>query len=117
MSGAIILTGVIQMIQIVLYSQSQIITSGNYYSDQSAYECGFTPLGDARDQFDIQYYIIGIQYQIFDQEIVQIFPLSIVISSIENIISQLLGMAFLFILTIGFIYEYKLGALDINTRS
>ena len=109
MIGVIKITIVIQIILVVLYGQSQIITNGNNYNDMSAYECGFKPVGDAREQFDIAYYIIGILYQIFDQEVVQIFPLAVIEMNQQ---SQIVGEIFIIIQTIGFIYEYKQGALD-----
>ena len=77
----------------------------------STYECGFEPFDDARMQFDIRYYLVTILFIIFDLEIAFLFPWAI---SLGNI--GLLGfssmMIFLFILTIGFIYEWKKGALD-----
>ena len=77
----------------------------------SAYECGFTPFEDARVKFDVRFYLVAILFIIFDLEIAFLFPWAI---SLGNI--GLLGfssmMIFLFILTIGFIYEWKKGALD-----
>ena len=77
----------------------------------SPYECGFDPFEDARIPFDVRYYLVAILFIIFDLEIAFLFPWAI---SLGNI--GLLGfssmMIFLFILTIGFIYEWKKGALD-----
>ena len=77
----------------------------------SAYECGFEPFNDSRMEFDIRFYLVAILFIIFDLEIAFLFPWAI---SLGNI--GLLGfssmMIFLFILTIGFIYEWKKGALD-----
>ena len=77
----------------------------------SAYECGFEAFGDSRMEFDVRFYLVAILFIIFDLEIAFLFPWAI---SLGNI--GLLGfssmMIFLFILTIGFIYEWKKGALD-----
>ena len=77
----------------------------------SAYECGFEAFDNARIEFDVRFYLVAILFIIFDLEIAFLFPWAI---SLGNI--GLLGfysmMTFLFILTIGFIYEWKKGALD-----
>ena len=77
----------------------------------SSYECGFEPFDDSRMEFDVRFYLVAILFIIFDLEIAFLFPWAI---SLGNI--GLLGfssmMIFLFILTIGFIYEWKKGALD-----
>ena len=77
----------------------------------SAYECGFDAFDDSRMEFDVRFYLVAILFIIFDLEIAFLFPWAI---SLGNI--GLLGftsmMIFLFILTIGFIYEWKKGALD-----
>ena len=77
----------------------------------SAYECGFEPFEDSRMEFDVRFYLVAILFIIFDLEIAFLFPWAI---SLGNI--GLLGfcsmMFFLFILTVGFIYEWKKGALD-----
>ena len=77
----------------------------------SAYECGFDAFDDSRMEFDVRFYLVAILFIIFDLEIAFLFPWAISLGSIG-----LLGfwsmMIFLFILTIGFIYEWKIGALD-----
>ena len=77
----------------------------------SAYECGFEAFGDSRMEFDVRFYLVAILFIIFDLEIAFLFPWAI---SLGNI--GLLGfwsmMIFLLILTIGFIYEWKKGALE-----
>ena len=77
----------------------------------SAYECGFEAITDSRMKFDVRFYLVAILFIIFDLEIAFLFPWAI---SLGNI--GLLGfssmMIFLFILTVGFIYEWKKGALD-----
>ena len=77
----------------------------------SPYECGFEPFDDARTKFDIRFYLVALLFIIFDLEVSFLFPWAI---SLENI--GLFGyfsmMIFLIILTIGFIYEWKKGALE-----
>lgn len=79
----------------------------------STYECGQEPFGNSRIKFDILYYIIGIQYLIFDLELIFQFPLATVIFTQNSIIAMWTGLIFQTILTIGFIFEYKKGAQDI----
>ena len=77
----------------------------------SAYECGFEAFSDSRMEFDVRFYLVAILFIIFDLEIAFLFPWAI---SLGNI--GLLGfwsmMFFLGVLTIGFIYEWKKGALE-----
>ena len=77
----------------------------------SAYECGFEPFNDSRMEFDVRFYLVAILFIIFDLEIAFLFPWAISLGTIGfyGYISMLI---FLFILTIGFIYEWKKGALD-----
>ena len=77
----------------------------------SAYECGFEPFNDSRMEFDIRFYLVAILFIIFDLEIAFLFPWAITLGNI-GYFGFLSMMLFLFILTIGFIYEWKKGALD-----
>jgi len=77
----------------------------------SAYECGFEAFGDSRMKFDIRFYLVAILFIIFDLEIAFLFPWAISLGSI-GAFGFWSMMVFLFILTIGFIYEWKKGALD-----
>ena len=77
----------------------------------SPYECGFAPFEDARSRFDVRFYLVAILFIIFDLEVAFLFPWAV---SLGNI--GLLGfwsmMIFLAVLTIGFAYEWKKGALE-----
>ena len=77
----------------------------------SPYECGFEAFEDARMKFDVRYYLVAILFIIFDLEVAFLFPWAV---SLGNI--GLLGfwsmMIFLAVLTVGFIYEWKKGALE-----
>ena len=77
----------------------------------SAYECGFEPFEDSRLEFDVRFYLVAILFIIFDLEIAFLFPWAISLGNI-GILGFTSMMIFLFILTIGFIYEWKKGALD-----
>jgi len=75
------------------------------------YECGFDPFEDTRSTFDVKFYLVAILFIIFDLEIVYLFPWSISLFSI-NIFGYAVVIIFLIVLTIGFFYEWTLGALD-----
>ena len=77
----------------------------------SAYECGFEAFGDSRMEFDVRFYLVAILFIIFDLEIAFLFPWAISLGNIGSLGFWSM-MIFLLILTIGFIYEWKKGALD-----
>ena len=77
----------------------------------SAYECGFEAFGDSRMEFDVRFYLVAILFIIFDLEIAFLFPWAVSLGQI-GLFGFVSMMIFLFILTIGFIYEWKKGALD-----
>lgn len=77
----------------------------------SPYECGFEAFEDSRMQFDVRYYLIAILFIIFDLEIAFLFPWAVAIREV-GLIGFLAMALFLIILTVGFIYEWKKGALD-----
>jgi NADH-quinone oxidoreductase subunit A len=77
----------------------------------SAYECGFDPFDDARRQFDVRFYLVAILFIIFDLEIAFLFPWAISLGSI-GMFGFWSMMVFLGVLTIGFVYEWKKGALE-----
>jgi NADH-quinone oxidoreductase subunit A len=77
----------------------------------SPYECGFEAFEDARMRFDVRYYLVAILFILFDLEIAFLFPWAVVLEQIGTFgfVSMLI---FLAILTVGFFYEWKKGALD-----
>ena len=77
----------------------------------SAYECGFEAFDDSRMQFDVRFYLVAILFIIFDLEIAFLFPWAISLGSIGTLGFWSM-MIFLGVLTIGFIYEWKKGALE-----
>ncbi len=77
----------------------------------SAYECGFEAFDNARIEFDVRFYLVAILFIIFDLEIAFLFPWAISLGSI-GLLGFYSMMTFLFILTVGFVYEWKKGALE-----
>ncbi|HEU5048320.1 MAG TPA: NADH-quinone oxidoreductase subunit A [Rickettsiales bacterium] len=77
----------------------------------SQYECGFEAFGDARMKFDVRFYLVSILFIIFDLEVAFLFPWAVTLGKI-GVYGFWSMMAFLGVLTIGFIYEWKKGALD-----
>ena len=77
----------------------------------SPYECGFEPFDDSRMEFDVRFYLVAILFIIFDLEIAFLFPWAISLGKI-GLFGFISMMIFLFILTVGFVYEWKKGALD-----
>ena len=82
-----------------------------YTEKLSPYECGFDPFEDARGRFDVRFYLVAILFIIFDLEVAFLFPWAVALGDIG-----LLGfwsmIVFLGVLTIGFAYEWKKGALE-----
>ena len=77
----------------------------------SPYECGFEAFEDARMKFDVRYYLVAILFILFDLEIAFLFPWAIVLQEI-GWFGFLAMMLFLGILVVGFVYEWKKGALE-----
>ncbi|MBM3486823.1 MAG: NADH-quinone oxidoreductase subunit A [Alphaproteobacteria bacterium] len=77
----------------------------------SAYECGFDAFGDARRQFDVRFYLVAILFIIFDLEIAFLFPWAISLGQI-GMFGFWSMIVFLAVLTVGFVYEWKKGALE-----
>ncbi|QIT54261.1 NADH-quinone oxidoreductase subunit A [Aquisalimonas sp. 2447] len=77
----------------------------------SPYECGFEAFEDTRMRFDVRYYLVALLFIIFDLEIAFLFPWAIVLEDIGLFGVAAMGL-FLFILLIGFLYEWKKGALE-----
>jgi NADH-quinone oxidoreductase subunit A len=78
----------------------------------SAYECGFNAFDDARLKFDVRYYLVAILFIIFDLEVAFLFPWAITLPHTGDLFAFWSMMAFLGVLTVGFIYEWKKGALE-----
>jgi len=77
----------------------------------SAYECGFNAFDDARMKFDVRFYLVAILFIIFDLEVAFLFPWAITLGS-TGVFAFWSMIVFLGVLTVGFIYEWKKGALE-----
>ncbi|WGF89155.1 NADH-quinone oxidoreductase subunit A [Marinivivus vitaminiproducens] len=77
----------------------------------SPYECGFEPFEDARGLFDVRFYLVAILFIIFDLEVAFLFPWAISLGTV-GVFGFWSMMLFLAVLTVGFIYEWKKGALE-----
>ncbi|MBN8606970.1 MAG: NADH-quinone oxidoreductase subunit A [Caulobacterales bacterium] len=81
----------------------------------SAYECGFNAFDDARMKFDVRFYLVSILFIIFDLEVAFLFPWAITLGDMPPAMAQFAFFSmitFLAVLTVGFIYEWKKGALE-----
>jgi NADH-quinone oxidoreductase subunit A len=81
----------------------------------SAYECGFNAFDDARMKFDVRFYLVSILFIIFDLEVAFLFPWAVALMRLPTEVTHFAFwsmMAFLGVLTVGFVYEWKKGALE-----
>jgi NADH-quinone oxidoreductase subunit A len=77
----------------------------------SPYECGFEAFEDSRMKFDVRYYLVAILFIVFDLEIAFLFPWAVALDSIGIVALAAMGV-FLLVLVVGFVYEWKKGALE-----
>jgi NADH-quinone oxidoreductase subunit A len=82
-----------------------------YAEKLTAYECGFEAFDDARRRFDVRFYLVAILFIIFDLEVAFLFPWAVSLARI-GLFGFLSMMGFLSVLTVGFVYEWRKGALD-----
>ena len=106
---AIILSAIILGASYVLSIQNEST------SKLSSYECGFDPFEDARNIFDVHFYLVAILFLVLDLEVMFLFPWAVSLNSIG--LKGFIGMViFLVILTVGFFYEWRLGALELSSQ-
>lgn len=115
--GIFLFIGLATLLGIIIITASYILAEkGSVEMEKiSAYECGFNPFEDARESFNVKFYLIGILFLIFDLEISFLFPWAIWINPIYGGNTEIIYwpvILFLIILTIGFVYEWKKGALE-----
>ena len=96
---------------LILFLSFRLSTYNPDVEKVSAYECGFDPYEDARNVFDVRFYLVAILFIIFDLEIAFLFPWAVALADI-GMFGFWSMMVFLAVLTIGFIYEWKKGALE-----
>lgn len=100
------------ILSFILVFMSMLIVSRNTDIEKiSAYECGFHPFEDTRSKFDVRFYLVAILFIIFDLEITFLFPWSLCLLS-TGTAGFFAVLFFLYILLIGFFYEWKKGALE-----
>jgi NADH:ubiquinone oxidoreductase subunit 3 (subunit A) len=103
---------VIFIIATIIFALSfSLIIKNSSIEKNSSYECGFDPFEDTRNTFNIQFYLVGILFIIFDLEIIFLFPWITVINKID-FFGFWSMIFFLILLTVGFIFEWKKGAID-----
>lgn len=100
------------LLGLIIFGLSYFLAVQNPDAEKmSAYECGFEPFEDARNKFDVRFYIVAILFIIFDVEVVYLFPWSVSLyaTGFQGFWAMML---FLIILTVGFLYEIVKKALD-----
>lgn len=100
------------LLGVVLLSLGFLLSPKHPTAEKLApYECGFSPFSNARIKFDVRYYLVAILFIIFDLEIAFLFPWAVVIKQV-GFQALIAVMLFLGLLTVGFIYEWRKGALE-----
>ncbi len=108
----IVFLGIMVVLSAMLIMASMIIARQRPDSEKlSPYECGFAPFEDARRPFDVRFYLVAILFIIFDLEVAFLFPWAVSLGNI-GLFGFWSMMVFLGILTIGFVYEWRKGALE-----
>ena len=108
----LIFLGIAAALAVVVVLASYVAARQNPDAEKlSAYECGFEPFDDARGRFDVRFYLVAILFIIFDLEVAFLFPWAIALQDI-GAVGFWSMMIFLVVLTIGFVYEWRKGALE-----
>jgi NADH-quinone oxidoreductase subunit A len=108
----LVFLGIAVGLAVVIISASYL--AAHHYPDTeklSSYECGFEAFSDTRRQFDVRFYLVSLLFIIFDLEVAFLFPWAIALGDI-GVFGFWSMMVFLGVLTVGFIYEWKKGALE-----
>ena len=108
----VVFIGVALVIAIVLLAAPFLVAYSKPDPEKlSAYECGFNAFDDARMKFDVRFYLVSILFIIFDLEVAFLFPWAVSLGDI-GMVGFWSMMLFLGVLTVGFVYEWKKGALE-----
>ena len=111
-----IFIGVALFIAVALMAVPFMIAVNNPDPEKvSAYECGFNAFDDARMKFDVRFYLVSILFIIFDLEVAFLFPWAVTLTDLprgDMVFAFWSMMVFLGVLTVGFLYEWKKGALE-----
>jgi NADH-quinone oxidoreductase subunit A len=108
----LVFLGIAVALGIVLILSAAILAVRNPDAEKvSAYECGFNSFDDARMKFDVRFYLVSILFIIFDLEVAFLFPWAVAFGGLTEVAFWSM-MIFLAVLTVGFAYEWKKGALE-----
>ncbi|PZO65968.1 MAG: NADH-quinone oxidoreductase subunit A [Paracoccus denitrificans] len=108
----LVFLGMASALALVLVLAAAVIAVRNPDPEKvSAYECGFNAFDDARMKFDVRFYLVSILFIIFDLEVAFLFPWAVSFASLSDVAFWSM-MVFLGVLTIGFAYEWRKGALE-----
>ena len=108
----LVFLGMASALAIILILAAAIVAVRNPDPEKvSAYECGFAPFDDARAIFDVRFYLVSILFIIFDLEVAFLFPWAVSFQNLSDVAFWGM-MLFLGVLTVGFAYEWKKGALE-----
>jgi len=108
----LVFMGIAAVIALAMVGGSLLAARQKPYAEKlSAYECGFEAFDDARRRFDVRFYLVAILFIIFDLEVAFLFPWAVSLGSI-GVFGFWSMVAFLGVLSVGFIYEWRKGALD-----
>ena len=108
----LVFLGIAVALGVILLGLGLILGGGQKDQEKlSPYECGFEPFEDSRIKFDVRYYLVAILFIIFDLEIAFLFPWAVSLDTVGVFGIIAMGI-FLAVLVIGFIYEWKKGALE-----
>jgi len=104
--------GIAVALSLVMVVASYVVARQKPDSEKlSPYECGFEPFDDARSKFDVRFYLVAILFIIFDLEVAFLFPWAVSLGSL-GMFGFWSMVVFLAVLTVGFIYEWRKGALE-----
>ena len=108
----LIFLGIAIGLAVIIVAASYVLARQRPDSEKvSAYECGFEAFDDARSRFDVRFYLVAILFIIFDLEVAFLFPWAVALGDI-GVFGFWSMVIFLGILTVGFVYEWKKGALE-----
>ncbi|AUH62784.1 NADH-quinone oxidoreductase subunit A [Paracoccus zhejiangensis] len=108
----LVFAGMASALAIILILAAALIAVRNPDPEKvSAYECGFNAFDDARMKFDVRFYLVSILFIIFDLEVAFLFPWAVAFGGLSTVAFWSM-MVFLGVLTVGFAYEWKKGALE-----
>ena len=109
LSTVFLLTQILYVLSCIFFSTG--VEDSYQIEKLYAYECGYGSFSDARDAFDIKFYLVAILFLIFDLEISFLLPLAVTLSTLQ-FIDFVSSFFFLFVLAVGFVFEWKKGGLD-----